>query len=80
MIVFLYRIIFGYLRISIYGDFKEKALTLCAQNGITLWHNRLKEGKIECSILVKDFKFLRSVIRGKGVKVHILKKRGVPLF
>ena len=80
MIVFLYRIIFGYLRISIYGDFKEKALTLCAQNGITLWHNRLKEGKIECSILVKDFKFLRSVIRGKEVKVHILKKRGVPFI
>ena len=80
MIIFLYRIIFGFLRISIYGDFKERALTLCAQNGITLWNNRLKEGKIECSILVKDFRFLRSVIRGKGVRVHILKKRGVPFI
>ena len=80
MIIFLYRIVFGFLRIRIYGDFKERALTLCAQNGITLWNNRLKNGKIECSILVKDFKFLRSVIRGKGVRVHILKKRGVPFI
>ena len=80
MIIFLYRIIFGFLRISIYGDFKERALTLCAQNGITLWNNRLKEGKIECNILVRDFRFLRSVIRGKEVKVHILKKRGVPFI
>ena len=80
MIIFLYRIVFGFLRVSFYGDFKERALTLCAQNGITLWNNRLKDGKIECSILVKDFKFLRSVIRGKGVKVHILKKRGVPFI
>lgn len=80
MIIFLYRIVFGFLRIRIYGDFKERALTLCAQNGITLWNNRLKDGKIECSMLVKDFKFLRSVIRGKGVKVHILKKRGVPFI
>ena len=80
MIIFLYRIIFGFLRICIYGDFKERALTLCAQNGITLWNNRLKDGKIECSILVKDFRFLRSVIRGKGVKAHILKKRGMPFI
>ena len=80
MIIFLYRIVFGFLRVCIYGDFKERALTLCAQNGITLWNNRLKEGKIECSILVKDFRFLRSVLRGKGVKVHILKKRGVPFI
>ena len=80
MIIFLYRIIFGFLRISIYGDFKERALTLCAQNGITLWNNQLKDGKIECNILVRDFRFLRSVIRGKEVKVHILKKRGVPFI
>ena len=80
MIIFLYRIIFGFLRVCIYGDFKERALTLCAQNGITLWNNRLKEGKIECNILVRDFRFLRSVIRGKEVKVHILKKRGVPFI
>ena len=80
MIIFLYRIVFGFLRVCIYGDFKERALTLCAQNGITLWNNRLKEGKIECNILVKDFRLLRSVLRGKGVKVHILKKRGVPFI
>lgn len=80
MIIFLYRIVFGFLRVCIYGDFKERALTLCAQNGITLWNNRLKEGKIECNILVKDFRLLRSVLRGNGVKVHILKKRGVPFI
>ncbi len=80
MINFLYRILFGFLRVSFYGDLKERALTLCAQNGITLWNNLLRNGNIECNILVRDFKYLRSIIRGKGVRVHILKKRGVPFI
>lgn len=80
MIISLYRIIFGFLRVQFYGDLKERALTLCAQNGITLWGNELKDGKIECFISVREFKYLRALIRGKGVRVHIIKKYGLPFI
>ena len=80
MIISLYRIIFGFLRVQFYGDLKERALTLCAQNGITLWGNELKDGKIECFVSVREFKYLRALIRGKGVRVHIIKKYGLPFI
>ncbi len=78
MIIRLYRIIFGFLRVRFTGDFKEKILSLCAQNGIILWGTKLKDGGIESSISVKDFKYLRNIARGRGIKAHILKKRGIP--
>lgn len=78
MIIRLYRIFFGYLRVRFYGDFKERILSLCAQNGIVLWGTRLTEKGIDSSISISDFRNLRIIARGKGARVHILKKRGVP--
>ncbi len=74
------RIIFGFLRVKFYGDNKEKILSLCAQNGISLWSTKLSGDGIECDIAVGDFKYLRKLIRGKGIRVHILKKSGVPFL
>ncbi len=80
MIIRFYRILFGYLRVRFDGDFKERILSLCAQNGITLWATRLKDEKIESNISVREFKRLRTIARGKGIKAHIVKKRGVPFI
>ncbi|MBQ1988645.1 MAG: sporulation protein YqfD [Clostridia bacterium] len=59
MVVWLYRFIFGRLSIKFYGDFPEKALNLCAENGITLWNSKFKEGSIIANITVKDCYILR---------------------
>lgn len=80
MIISIYRIIFGFLKVQFYGDLKERALTLCAQNGITLWGNELKDGKIECFVSVREFKYLRTLLRRKGVRVHIIQKYGLPFI
>lgn len=80
MIIKFYRILFGYLRVRFDGDFKERILSLCAQNGITLWATRLKNEKIESNISVREFKRLRIIARGKGIKAHIVKKRGLPFI
>lgn len=80
MIIKFYRILFGYLRVRFDGDFKERILSLCAQNGITLWTTKLKDEKIESNISVREFKRLRNIARGKGIKAHIVKKRGVPFI
>lgn len=78
MFIKFYRILFGYLRVRFDGDFKERILSLCAQNGIVLWSTKLKGEKIETNISVREFKHLRTIVRGKGIKAHIVKKRGVP--
>ncbi len=80
MIIRFYRILLGYLRVRFEGDFKERILSVCAQNGITLWATRLKDQKIESNISVRDFRVLRRVASGKGVRVHIVKKRGIPFI
>ncbi len=80
MIIKFYRILFGYLRIRFKGDFKERALSLCANNGIILWGTRLTDNTIESSISVKDFKYLKLISRGKGIRVHIVKKMGIPFI
>lgn len=61
-----------------YGEYYEKILNLAARNRITLWDSRLVKNGIESSVTVKDFKRLRGIIRNSGIRVHILKKRGIP--
>ncbi len=80
MVINFYRIIFGFLKVEFYGALKERALTLCAQNGINLWGNKLNEGKIECFVSVRDFKRLQHLNRKKDFRVHILKKYGFPFL
>ncbi len=77
MIIRFYRILFGFLKVKFYGENKEKILSACANNGISLWNTRLCDDGIISCISVRDFKNLR-VIRPKKAGVHILKKRGFP--
>ena len=78
MIINIYRIIFGFLKVEFYGNLKERALTLCAQNGINLWGNKLRDGKIECFISVREFRWIKYLKRNKDFRVHIIKKYGLP--
>lgn len=78
--IWLYRILSGFLKVAFYGDNKEKILSRCAENGITLWNTRFKEEKIESYITVRDFKAIRKISRNKGVRVHILTKIGIPFI
>lgn len=76
--LWIYRIFSGFLKVRFYGEFREKILSLCATNGINLWNSKNVGDTIETYILVRDFRFLPRIARGKGIRVHILKKTGVP--
>lgn len=80
MIILFFRLLFGYLRIRFSGDFKERILSLCAHNSITLWSTKLRDDKIESNISIREFKRLRNIVRGKGIRVHIFKKVGMPFI
>ncbi len=80
MIIRFFRLLFGYLRVRFSGDFKERILSLCAHNSITLWSTKLRDDKIESNISIREFKLLRNVVRGRGIRAHILKKVGIPFI
>ena len=76
--LWLYRFLMGYVTVLFSGDFCEKILNLTAKNRITLWDSRLTKKGIESSILARDFKKLKNIIRKSEIKVHILRKKGLP--
>ena len=76
--LFIYRLCLGYVRVLFYGEFYEKILNLTARNRITLWDSRLVKNGIESSVSVKDFKRLKDIMKNSGIRVHILKKHGLP--
>lgn len=76
--LWLFRILNGYVTVLFTGEFCEKILNLTAKNRISLWNSRLTKKGIESCLLAKDFKRLRAIIRGSNIKAHILKKHGVP--
>jgi len=74
----VYRFISGYLTVIFYGEFPEKILNLTSFNRIYLWNSRRTKKGIEANIFVKDFKDIRPILKNSGIKVHILKKHGLP--
>ncbi len=76
--LWLFRYIFGFLTVLFYGEFPEKILNIAASNRMFLWNSRLVKKGIECRISVKDFRNLPYVLRKSGIRVHILKKHGLP--
>lgn len=80
MIIWLYRIICGYLNVRFYGEQRERILSLCAANGITLWNSRFSKDSIESCILVRNFKKLRKISKGRKVRLHIIEKKGLPFL
>ena len=76
--LWLYRYILGFLEVRFFGDFKEKIFSLAAGNGISFFNTKLTKNGIETNISVRDFKKLPQILRGSGIRVRILKKRGLP--
>ncbi|MGN0493504.1 MAG: sporulation protein YqfD, partial [Acutalibacteraceae bacterium] len=62
------------------GDVAEVILNVCAKHGICLWNLKRRGQKIRCFITVRDFKALPALIRGKGIRAHIIKKQGLPFI
>ena len=77
-LLWLFRYISGFLTVIFYGEFPEKIFNLTTSHGMHLWNSRLVKGGIESSISVKDFRNIRFILKNSGIKVHILKKQGLP--
>lgn len=77
--LWLYRFLRGYLKITVTGEFSEKILNLCASHRIALWNSKIIKNGIETCIFINGFFCLRKIIRGSKLRVHIIKKVGLPV-
>lgn len=78
--LWLYRFIIGCLEVEFSGDVTEIILNICAKQGIPLWGIKRKGNKIRAFITVRDFKALPYAAKKSGIRVHILKKQGLPFI
>ena len=78
--LWLYRFAVGFIEAEFSGDVAEVILNICAKNGISLWNIKRKGEKIRCCITVRDFKALPRIAKNSGIRVHILKRLGLPFF
>lgn len=80
MLVTVLRLILGFVEFEASGGFAERFLNLCTINGITLW-NVINDGvKVKACTDIKSYKTIRKSARNSGMKIKIVKKRGLPFF
>lgn len=75
------KILHGFLELSVSGDQLERFLNLCHARAVSLERIRyLSEKKITTRISINDFRKLLPIHRKTRVRIHILKKIGLPFL
>ena len=69
-----------YIIIRISGDSTERFLNLCRHRKINIWDIRSVENGITGNITIDDFYRLKEIRLKTGMKVEIIKKKGLRLL
>ena len=80
MIINFLRLIFGFVEFEAKGGFPERFLNLCTVNGITLWQVQNDGVKVKACTPIKAYKNIKKSARNSGMKIKIIRKRGLPFF
>ncbi len=71
----------GFLVLELEGAYLERFINLCVRRGIYLWHIKKVDGeKARIHVSIPGFFRMREAARKTKTRVHILQKRGMPLF
>lgn len=71
----------GYLAISFIGARVERLINLCLQQGIPIWDiYTTRNGVVVGKTSISGFRRMRPVVRKSGVRVRIIKRRGLPFL
>ena len=76
----LLRFLKGYVEFRAVGGFPERFINLCAANRISVQEIKMFGDTILGVCGIKDYARIRMVAKKSGMKVHILKKTGLPFF
>ncbi len=78
--IILLRLLRGYIVLAVSGSRPERFVNICVRNGVDVWGTTSHEGVIRCRVLAANFKTVCRLCRGRGLRVRILRKRGLPFF
>lgn len=76
----LSRLLSGYVRFSMQGDFPERFLNLCAVHGRAVWDMERDGDQYYAYILAKDYPRLRKPARSSRVRLRVLERHGLPFL
>ena len=76
----LFLFLMGTLTLRLEGEYCERLLNVMASNNISFWKPLKKDDGIHITVLKKDFLKIRKFRRNTGVKIKIIKKKGLPLL
>lgn len=80
MVLYLLRLLVGYVSFTARGGFPERFINLCRQNRIDLWNLKSKDSVLFACTDSYGYKKIRSCARKSGMKLKISKKHGLPFF
>lgn len=77
----IFLLLVGYLSIRFQGQRVERFINLCLQAGIPVWDvYTTRSGVVVGKTSIAGFKGIRPVARRSGVRVRIIKRRGLPFL
>lgn len=80
MFLSLSRLMSGYVRFSLKGDFPERFFNLCAVHGRAVWDMRREPDCYSAYILAKDYPKLRQAARRSRVLLRVTERHGLPFL
>ncbi len=78
MMLSLIRWLRGYVRFEIKGRFPERFMNLCLRQGRFLLNAGPEDGKFYGTLLLSDYKNIRSIARKSGVTLRVTDRKGFP--
>lgn len=79
-LIILMRWLFGWVSFEAEGGFPERLLNLAAREGLRLWGVRRQGNKMIACCPVRRYKGLRLPARRTGMRIHVIKKCGIPFL
>lgn len=80
MLIQLWKYLYGYVIIEVYGFSVERFLNLATHKGIYLWDVHREGNKMRMSISVKGYKMLRPCARKTRCRIRVVDKVGLPFI
>ena len=80
MLLDLIRSVRGTVDFQITGRFPERFINITARNSVHLWNVVRQGDEISASMYRRDYRRVRRLRRGAGVRLRVMKKRGLPVF
>lgn len=70
----------GFVVFSAHGGFPERFINLCWANDVEIKNIRTYKETITASCDIKSYRKLRHISKKSGMKIQIIKKRGLPFY